>query len=91
MVLSKIDKFIVKAHNQINRFEKLLGDGDVSPEGINIERLLQKSITDVNSLYQQKASLEMTPTLDIHIQSEIEKKFGHISEATPEPKQKRKQ
>lgn len=80
-VLTKIDIFIDKANKQIERFENLLGqEGELSPDGVNFERLLQKSITDVNNLYQQKASLEMTPTLDIHIEAELEKKYGHISE-----------
>jgi hypothetical protein len=45
-----------------------------------MERLLQKSITDLNSLYQDKASIEMSPTLDIHIEAEIEKKYGQPDE-----------
>ena len=81
MVVTKMDLMIGKAQAQIKRFETLLGEtGDVSPEGINIERLLQKSITDMTALEQQKAELEMTPTLDLHIAAEIEKKYAKFNE-----------
>jgi hypothetical protein len=81
MVVTKMDIMIAKAQKQIARFESLIGDeGDVTPEGINFERLLQKSITDMTALEQQKAELEMTPTLDLHIAAEIEKKYAKFNE-----------
>lgn len=73
-VIFKLDELIAKTQAQMDRVE--LKSSDYSPEGINMERLLQKSITDMNTLLQDKASIEMTPTLDIHIEAEIEKKYG---------------
>jgi DNA-binding transcriptional regulator YhcF (GntR family) len=77
-VLERIDDLIMKAQAQVTRCE--LSETDYTPEGIQMERLLQKSITDLNSLYQDKASIEMSPTLDIHIEAEIEKKYGQPDE-----------
>lgn len=82
--LKKMDELIEKAKAQIERVE--LSDSDYSPEGINMERLLQKSITDLNDLYHKKADMEMTPTLNVHINAEIEKRFGHLNEPTKETK-----
>jgi hypothetical protein len=76
-VLVKLDGLIALSKAQIERVT--LSDTDYSTEGVNQERLLQKSITDLNNLYQDKASIEMTPTLDIHIEAEIEKKYGQPS------------
>lgn len=89
--LTKLDRFIDKANAQIARFESLLTVADASPEGINMERLLQKSITDLNNLYGQKAALELTPTLDIHIDSEIAKRFGTTDKDISKDKRKRKE
>lgn len=88
-VLSKIDGLIDKAQHQIERCESLLDDEnpEITPEAINFEKILQKSITDLNSLYQQRADIEMTPTLDIHIEAEIEKKYGEFNETNAITKQ----
>lgn len=80
MVIVKMDEMIVIAEAQIERFTSQLPESDTSPEGINYERLLQKSITDMTALEQQKAELEMTPTLDLHIAAEIEKKYAKFNE-----------
>lgn len=80
MVVTKMDKMIAESQAQIDRFKSLLTEADASPEGINFERLLQKSITDMTALEQQKAELEMTPTLDLHIAAEIEKKYAKFNE-----------
>jgi len=80
MVIEKMDEMIDIAQAQVDRFTGLLTEADTSPEGINIERLLQKSITDMTALQQQKAELEMTPTLDLHIAAEIEKKYAKFNE-----------
>lgn len=80
-VLLKIDELITKSQAQIDRVE--LSDTDYSTEGVNQERLLQKSLTDMNQLLQDKAAIEMTPTLDIHIEAELDKKYGKPSESNP--------
>jgi hypothetical protein len=80
-VLIKLDGLIAKLKAQIDRVE--LSDTDYSTEGVNQERLLQKSITDMNQLIQDKAAIEMTPTLDIHIEAELDKKYGQPSESNP--------
>ena len=78
-VIEKLDDTIEKAKAQIKRCEGMLGDeGDNSTEGINFERILQKAVTDLANLYQQKAEIEITPTLDIHIAAEIEKRNGQL-------------
>ena len=84
-VITKLDGLIAKAQAQISRIE--LSETDITPEGVNFERLLQKSITDLNQLLQDKAAIEMTPTLDIHIEAELDKKHGQLSESNPIRKQ----
>ena len=78
-VLEKIDDLINRSQAQINRVT--IEGQDYSTEGVNMERLLQKSITDMNQLLQDKAAIEMTPTLDIHIEAELDKKYGQPSES----------
>lgn len=78
-VIAKIDDLITRSQAQIDRVT--LSDTDYSTEGVNQERLLQKSITDMNQLLQDKAAIEMTPTLDIHIEAELDKKYGQPSES----------
>lgn len=80
-VLGKMDELIAKCKAQIDRVT--LSDTDYSTEGVNQERLLQKSLTDMNTLLQDKAAIEMTPTLDIHIEAELDKKYGKPSESNP--------
>jgi len=75
----KLDIIADQMEDQIKRVT--LESTDYTTEGVNQERLLQKSLTDAASLYQQKADMEMTPTLDIHISAEIEKKYGEYNEA----------
>lgn len=83
--IEKLDEIAEKMESQINRVT--LEDTDYTTEGVNQERLLQKSLSDAASLYQQKADMEMTPTLDIHIDAEIEKKYGEYNEANAISKQ----
>jgi hypothetical protein len=82
-VIEKMDELIEEGREQLKRCKGMLGsDGDNSTEGINFERILQKCVIDLSNLYQQKAEIEMTPTLDIHIAAEIEKRYGELSKTT---------
>jgi hypothetical protein len=82
-VIEKLDDMISRAEAQLERCEGMTGsDGDESTAGQNYERIAQKSITDISNLYQQKADIEMTPTLDIHLAAEIEKRYAELSTKT---------
>lgn len=94
MTIKKLDELLEKADSQIERCEVMVGDGDTSTEGINFERILQRSIMDAKELSFQKAELIMTPTLDLEIVAAIAKRDGQPSEDTtttkPESKKRSK-
>jgi hypothetical protein len=87
MTIRKLDKLDEKVDNQIKRCEGFLGEtGDVTADGINFERILQRSLMDSKEMSFQKAELIMTPTLDLEIVAAIAKRDGESNKETTESK-----
>lgn len=83
-VLQKLDELILVQQEQLERVKKILIHED--PQNFDMARyesILQNNTKQLADIYQLKASLESVPTLDIDIQSEVEKEYAaYLSETT---------
>ena len=77
-VLTRLDGIITKLDRQLQDIEAVLED-DVNGETHDVARYEAMRTTVLKSLsdiLQQKASIEITPTMDITIERYIEDKYG---------------
>ena len=77
-VLTRLDGIITKLDRQLQDIEAILED-DVNGETHDVARYEAMRTTVLKSLsdiLQQKASIEITPTMDITIERYIEDKYG---------------
>ena len=76
--MTRLDGFITKLDRQLQDIEAVLED-DVNGETHDVARYEAMRTTVLKSLsdiLQQKASIEITPTMDITIERYIEDKYG---------------
>jgi len=78
MCIGKLDSVIDHLETQISRYKRLLTQDDEtepSPDAQRTEAQMTKTADVLSTLYQQKADLEMTETLDINIAQLAQEKY----------------
>ena len=74
-ILFKMDCILAKLEEQLDRISKQLKKGD-SMYMIRYEVLKTRILTLMSDLWQQKARIEMTTTLNTPLGNYVEKKYG---------------
>ena len=83
-VLSRMDWILDKLEEQLDRISKQLRKDDNAVDKPKYEALKTKVLKTISDILQQKASIEITPTLDISLEKYINEKYG-ISKRTNHP------
>ena len=83
-VLSRMDWILDKLEEQLDRISRQLRKDDDAVDKPKYEALKTKVLKTISDILQQKASIEITPTLDISLEKYINEKYG-ISKRTNHP------
>jgi len=83
-VLSRMDWVLDKLEEQLDRISRQLRKDDDAVDKPKYEALMTKVLKTISDILQQKASIEITPTLDISLEKYINEKYG-ISKRTNHP------
>ena len=83
-VLSRMDWILDKLEEQLDRISKQLRKDDDAVDKPKYEASKTKVLKTISDILQQKASIEITPTLDISIEKYIYEKYG-IGKRTNHP------
>ena len=83
-VLSRMDWILDKLEEQLDRISRQLRKDDDAVNKLGYEALKTKVLKTISDILQQKASIEITPTLDISLEKYINEKYG-ISKRTNHP------
>ena len=83
-VLSRMDWILDKLEEQLDRISRQLRKDDDAVDKPKYEALMTKVLKTISDILQQKASIEITPTLDISLEKYINEKYG-ISKRTNHP------
>ena len=83
-VLSRMDWILDKLEEQLDRISRQLRKDDDAVNKLGYEALKTKVLKTISDILQQKASIEITPTLDISLEKYIYEKYG-ISKRTNHP------
>ena len=83
-VLSRMDWILDKLEEQLDRISRQLRKDDDAVDKPKYEALKTKVLKTISDILQQKASIEITPTLDISFEKYINEKYG-ISKRTNHP------
>lgn len=78
LCLGKLDAIIDHLETQIERYTNVLTKDDETENDGDAQRIeahMTKVATELSSLYQQKADLEMTATLDINVAKLAQEKY----------------
>ena len=83
-VLSRMDWILDKLEEQLDRISRQLRKDDDAVDKPKYEASKTKVLKTISDILQQKASIEITPTLDISLEKYINEKYG-ISKRTNHP------
>ncbi len=83
-VLSRMDWILDKLEEQLDRISKQLRKDDDAVDKPKYEASKTKVLKTISYILQQKASIEITPTLDISLEKYIYEKYG-MSKRTNHP------
>ena len=73
-VLSRMDWILDKLEEQLDRISKQLRKDDDAVNKLGYEALKTRVLKMISDVLQQKASIEITPTLDISLENYIKEK-----------------
>jgi len=81
LCIGKLDEMIEHLEQQIGRYSNLMtGEGlDITPDGQRVESQYTKSVAELSTLYQQKADIEMTATMDVKVDELVREKYEEFS------------
>ena len=83
-VLSRMDWILDEYEKQLDRISKQLRKDDDAVNKLGYEALKTRVLKMISDVLQQKAGIEVTPTLDISFEKYINEKYG-ISKRTNHP------
>ena len=83
-VLSRMDWILDKLEEQLDRISRQLRKDDDAVDKPKYEASKTKVLKTISDILQQKAGIEVTPTLDISFEKYINEKYG-ISKRTNHP------
>lgn len=81
--LAKLDEIIHHKERQLQRFEDIVRDNnstDTADDSQRFEVNYSRISTDLANLYQQKADIEMSATLDVKLEELVQEKYAEFSE-----------
>ena len=79
-----MDWILDKLEEQLDRISRQLRKDDYAVNKLGYEASNTKDLKTLSDILQQKASIEITPTLDISLEKYINEKYG-ISKRTNHP------
>ena len=76
-VLSKLDEMINHLEKQVKRYSELMDNEelDTTPDGQRVEAQYTKAVSELSQMYQQKADIELTATMDVRIDKVVQEKY----------------